>query len=121
MHNRSADEIRFRAKISGAPFTGEVLASTYFCGPPTTLFDDMAASWTGWSGQKSWQAIDGDLSLTATTTSLGNVTLVVEMSTHSGDYTAKAVLKLEAVSLDRVAAEVRSLFFSDRSSNSVVE
>jgi Family of unknown function (DUF6228) len=110
VHSRHKDEIRFVAKISGAPFTGEVLASTYFKGPPTSLFDDMAACWTGWSGQKSWEAIDGELSLTATTTSLGKVTLLVRMNADSGDYTATAVLKLEAGSLDRIAGDVRSLF-----------
>jgi hypothetical protein len=112
VHSRHEDEIRFFAKISGAPFTGEVLASTYHNGPPTSLFYDMAACWTGWRGEKSWEAIDGELSLTATTTSLGNVTLLVKMNADSGDYTATAVLKLEAGSLDRIADDVRSLFSS---------
>ena len=111
-HSRNPDEVLFLAKISAAPFSGEVLASTYVNGPPTTLFDDMATSWTGWSGSKDWHAIDGDLSFGATITSLGNVTLVVEMSANSGDDTLKATLKLEAGSLDRIAHDVRSIFRS---------
>lgn len=95
LYSRHEYENCFLAKISGAPFTGEVLAS-----------------WTGWSGTKSWHAIDGELSLTATTTSLGKVTLVVEMSAGSGDYTLTATVKLEAGSLDRVADDVRSVFRS---------
>lgn len=110
VHSRHQDEIRFWATISGAPFTGEVLASTYHVGSPTGLFDDMAACWVGWGGQKCWQAIDGELCLTATATSLGKVTLVAEMMAESGSYTAAATLKLEAGSLDRIADEVRSLF-----------
>lgn len=110
VHSRNADEIRFFARISDAPFTGEVLASTYHNGPPTEFFDDMAKNWTGWEGQKGWEAIDGELSLTATTTSLGNVTLVVRMSADSGDYTASAILKFEAGSLDCIADDVRDLF-----------
>jgi hypothetical protein len=110
VHSRHRDEIRFWATISGAPFTGEVLASTYHVGSPTALFDDMAACWVGWSGKKCWQAIDGELCLTATSTSLGNVTLIVEMMAESGGYTAAATLKLEAGNLGRVADEVRSLF-----------
>lgn len=52
VHSRNADEIRFFARISDAPFTGEVLASTYHNGPPTEFFDDLAKNWTGWEGQK---------------------------------------------------------------------
>ncbi|MBR8416416.1 DUF6228 family protein [Burkholderia dolosa] len=112
LYSGDEDEVRFLATISGAPFTGEILASTYVSGPPTALFDAMAASWTGWSGPKCWHAIDGELPLTATTTSLGKVTLIVEMRAASGDYTdtATATLKLEAGSLDRIADDVRSLF-----------
>jgi len=111
-HSRNTDEVLFLATISAAPFSGEVLASTYVSGPPTSLFDDMATSWTGWSGSKDWHAVDGDLSLTATSTSLGKVTLVVEMSANSGDDTLKATLKLEAGGLDRIAHDVRSIFRS---------
>lgn len=111
VHSRNADEIRFFARISGAPFTGEVLASTYHNGPPTAFFDDMARNWTGWGGKKGWEAIDDELSLTATTTSLGNVTLVIKMSANAGDYTASAAIKLEAGRLDCIAEDVRSLFF----------
>lgn len=110
VQSRDQDEIRFLARIAGTPFIGEVVASTYHNGPPTTLFDDMARCWTGWHGQKSWEAIDGELSLIATMTSLGKVTLVVKMSVDDGDYTATAVLNLEAGSLDRIADDVRSLF-----------
>ena len=110
LHSRREDEVRFLAKSSGAPFNGEVLVSTYFSGPPTRLFDAMATSSTGWSGSISWQAIDGELSLTATSTSLGKVTMLVEMSTDSGSYTATATLKLDAGALDRIADDVRSLF-----------
>jgi hypothetical protein len=98
------------AKISGTPFTGEVLASTYHNGPPTALFDDMAACCTGWQGQKIWEAIDDELSLKATTTSLGSVTLAVKMSVDHGDCTVTALLKLEAGSLERIADNIRALF-----------
>lgn len=110
VQNRDQNEIRFLARTAGTPFTGEVLASTYHNGPPTALFDDIAACWTGWQGQKSWEAIDGELSLTATTTSSGKVTLVVKMSADDGDCSTAAVLKLEAGSLDRIADDIRSLF-----------
>ncbi len=52
-----------------------------------------------------------ELSLTATTTSLGNVRLVVRMrGADSSDYTASAILKFEAGSLDCIADDVRDLF-----------
>jgi hypothetical protein len=70
----------------------------------------MADFWTGWTGEKSREAIGGELSLVVTTTSPGNVTLRVRISIHSGDYTTTALLKLEGGNLARTAAEVRSLF-----------
>ncbi|SEA67322.1 hypothetical protein SAMN05192564_102649 [Paraburkholderia sartisoli] len=44
--------------------------------------------WTRLDGQKSWEGIDEELSLTATITSLGKVTLVVRTGADDGDYTA---------------------------------
>lgn len=107
---RGQDEVRFLARLTGAPFIGEVVASTYFSGPPSALFDDMAQCWTGWQGEKRWEEIDGVLSLAATATSVGHVTLLVRMSTNGGDYTATAVLRLEAGSLERIAEDVRTVF-----------
>ncbi|MGA4005806.1 DUF6228 family protein [Ralstonia nicotianae] len=107
---RGQHEIQFLARLRGAPFIGEVVASTYFNGPPSALFDDMAEYWTGWQGEKSWDEIDGALSLAATATSLGHVTLFVRMSANDGDYTATAVLRLEAGSLERIAEDVRAVF-----------
>ncbi|WP_416347940.1 DUF6228 family protein [Caballeronia mineralivorans] len=107
---RDEHETRFLARLTGAPSVGEVGASTYVSGPLTTLFDEMADCWTGWTGEKSREAIGGELSLVVTTTSPGNVTLRVRISIHSGDYTTTALLKLEGGNLARTAAEVRSLF-----------
>ncbi len=60
-----------------------------------------------------WEAIDGELSLAATTTPMGNVTLIVKMSVNDGDYTATALLKLEAGSLQRIAEDVRASSYRD--------
>jgi hypothetical protein len=68
---RSTDQIDFVAAIKGAPFVGKVRSSTYFSGPPSLLFRDMAESWKGWNGEKVWAALDGELRITATSSSLG--------------------------------------------------
>jgi len=110
LESRDDYETQFLARLTGTPFVGEVVASTYHNGPPSALFDQMAECWSGWQGQKSWEAIDGNLSLAATTTPLGKVTLVVKMSVNDGNFTATALLKLEAGSLQRIAEDVRAVF-----------
>lgn len=56
----------FVASVTGAPFIGEVNTTTYFVGPPSLLFRDMADNWRGWKGEKIWGALDGEFMLTAT-------------------------------------------------------
>jgi len=38
---------------------------------PVVLFDEMATELAGWKGEKSWAALDGEMSMVATTDSLG--------------------------------------------------
>jgi hypothetical protein len=107
---RTSDSIDFVASVTGAPFVGEVQTSTYFSGPPSLLFRDMAESWKGWKEEKVWSALDGELSLSATTTSLGHVTLKIEMVGRSGDFRLYAVLGLEAGQLEEIYKNVSSVF-----------
>ncbi|MEO8002398.1 MAG: DUF6228 family protein [Arenimonas sp.] len=104
-----SEQIAFSAQISGAPFVGQVDSSTYFCGPPTLLFQEMARDWRGWSGTKEWRALDGELSIVASSDSLGHVTLITEMSYQSRNFTLSAKLILEAGQLDQVLRAVNSI------------
>jgi hypothetical protein len=49
-----------------------------------TLFSELAAFSTPWSGQRVWESIEGDFSLTATCDALGHVTLASRISHNAG-------------------------------------
>ncbi|MFC3853238.1 DUF6228 family protein [Salinispirillum marinum] len=100
----------FVASVTGAPFTGEVNTTTYFVGPPSLLFRDMADNWQGWKGEKIWGALDGEFTLTATATSLGSITVIIEMVKMSGAFRLEATLALEAGQLENISKRVESLF-----------
>ncbi|MDT4288671.1 DUF6228 family protein [Methylomonas sp. MO1] len=106
----TSDAIDFVASISGAPFIGEVQSTTYFSGPPSLLFREMAESWKGWKGEKVWSALDGELYLSAATTSLGHVTLKIEMTEQSADFKLYASLGLEAGQLEDIYNDIASVF-----------
>src|SRR6476620_9522100 len=106
-------EIAFSAAISNAPFNGGVESSTWHVGPATLLFQEMARDWKGWGGKKEWRALEGELRLTATCDSCGNITLAVHLSRESGGFTASATISLEAGQLDRVFNEINAVLPTD--------
>ena len=111
--SRASDETLFIATISDPPFHGEVGASTYVTGPVSAFFREMAEAWTGWDGVKRWAALDGELSLSATTSRLGQVALRIELATLTS--TISTNLALEAGSLERIARDVSQIFEPDSS------
>lgn len=106
--SRTADETSFVAILSDPPFHGEVGASTYVVGPLSDFFREMADAWSGWDGIKQWAALDGELSLSATMSSLGHVTLTIEISYLNSAMTTS--LMLEAGSLEKIALDVADVF-----------
>ena len=108
--SRSNYETRFIAEIRGAQFNGSIESSTYFSGPPSLLFKEMAENWDGWDGEKCWSAIDGELYLSATTNSLGSIILKVRMVYLSGDFELLATVALEAGQLDTIFRRVTNLY-----------
>jgi len=100
----------FIASVTGAPFIGEVTTTTYFVGPPSLLFRDLADNWQGWKGEKVWGALDGEFTLTATATSLGRITVLIEMVEMAGAFRLEATLGLEAGQLEKISKGVESLF-----------
>lgn len=100
----------FVASVIGAPFTGGVNTTTYYVGPPSLLFREMADHWQGWDGEKIWAALDGEFTLRATSTSLGRITVMIEMVELSGAFRLEATLALEAGQLESICKGVESVF-----------
>jgi len=69
------------------------------------FWQDLASSWRGWSDEKSWSSIEGDLELTATCDSLGHVTICCHLSSGGSEgWSINAWLYAEAGALDAIAA-----------------
>jgi hypothetical protein len=78
--------------------------------PLATLFEDLAESWRGWKGSKTWAAYEGGLALACEHDGLGHITLTVELQEGAGyGWLARGDVPLEAGRLDVVAREVRRL------------
>lgn len=103
------DPSYFTARLSA----GTLSASVRFYEPRGFLlglgefFRDLAEHWVGWPGEKSWESVEGDLSLTASHDRLGHVTLVVELRERfdppEREWVARAPLTLEAGVLHKLA------------------
>jgi hypothetical protein len=76
------------------------------------LFDSLARDWKGWTEERHWASIEGELDLTASSDSLGHIRLdMVILSNHPEDnWTVTAPVYLDAGALDAIAIKVRSFF-----------
>jgi hypothetical protein len=82
------------------------------CERLVNLFLEMAESWTGWEGAKTWDAIEGDFSLSCTCDKLGHITLEVELVGRDAPelWSAKFNVEVEAGQLEKIANEMKALF-----------
>jgi hypothetical protein len=69
------------------------------------LFAAMADQWRGWSGEKQWGSLEGELSLTCSHDGLGHVRIAVELQPDMRDesWAVRAVLVVWAGSLEQTA------------------
>ncbi len=102
----------FTALMENPLFSGRIVASTYHSGPPSLLFDEIAAEWRGWKKEKEWAALEDELRLTATSDHTGHITLRVVMrdSGHANGWRLDASLVLESGQLEALAQEVSKVF-----------
>src|SRR5215210_9208315 len=77
------DSFVVRIEEPGLSAAARVENSRFIQGPDA-LFSEMAQSWRGWSGEKTWHALEGELTLTATMDSLGHVTIRVQLQPTAG-------------------------------------
>lgn len=68
------------------------------------MFEEMAAAWRGWEGEKVWRSLESELSLVCTHDGLGHVTIMVRLQMDLGaEWSAEGTLVLEAGQLDALA------------------
>lgn len=80
--------------------------------PPSQLFNELAAQWSGWKGSKKWCALEGELEIEATSDSLGHIKIEFKVPGYSEStgWSAIAWLVVEAGQLERLSVEANAFF-----------
>ena len=90
--------------------------SVYVHGPAGLVhfFEDISASWQGWTGVKEWKSIDEELAISASHDRLGHVDLAVTLrllGPYGWDWEAKVHVPLEAgAKLEETLIGLRTFF-----------
>ena len=80
----------------------DVLGETYVF---PKFWKQLASSWKGWSGERSWSSIEGDLELTATSDNLGHITVRCHLSSGAPEgWSVTIWLHCEAGALESIAS-----------------
>lgn len=106
---RRDGEIEFEVSVRTPWFSGRAPASTFMNGSPAALFDEMARSWTGWNGEKSWKDLEDRVILRASSDRTGHISLRVELVGQDYDSRLVAVIEFEAGQLEAMVASVKEL------------
>jgi hypothetical protein len=82
------------------------------CRQLANLFREMAQSWKGWEGVKTWGSIEGEFNLACTSDKLGHVTLEVDLVERdtSEPWSTKFNIQIETWQLEKIANEMITLF-----------
>ena len=103
----------FLVSVESKFVTASVEADTFFKGPPSLLFTDLAKNWRGWSGEKVWKDIEGKVKLVATSDLTGHIEVRVTLRSVDQRDSAQVTLMYEAGALERMSKLLRSLFAAD--------
>ena len=77
------------------------------------LFQSMALDWRGWTGNRSWESIEGELHLDCSHDRLGHITLCTCLRMNDGvsdAWSIKCIITTEAGQLDKIARDITSFF-----------
>lgn len=105
------DSFFVRIEEPGLSAAVQVDNSRYIQGPEI-LFHEMAESWRGWSGEKTWRALEGELELSATSDSLGHITVRVHLCPTAGPEGWRVISHayIEAGQLDSLRTRAAKFF-----------
>jgi hypothetical protein len=95
----------FLATLRSRGVNGTAKVGTYMSNGVADFFADFARHWKGWEGSKEWRSLEGELSLTARSDTLGHVYLTSTLREGAPDkWTLRANLVLEAGRLSDLAS-----------------
>jgi len=103
----------FRVTIKGHGLiaSSQVYAFEPNCGMEQ-FFEDIAASWRGWKGEKKWSSLEGELSLVCTSDSLGHIAVEATLNSGLGEdgWSVRNVFYFDAGQLEQIASDVKKFF-----------
>ena len=105
----------FTVSLSGPLIQASARIDSFESGNLPAYFENIAACWKGWKGEKRWENVENELELVATSDSLGHVFLSFTLRSGHSDFawTVSGRLLLEAGQLDAIAQEM-SAFYATR-------
>jgi Family of unknown function (DUF6228) len=73
------------------------------------FFEDLARHWKGWEGEKRWCSIEKDFVLSATSDSVGHISLGVSLRSgpYDEDWTVETAITIDSGQLEKVAGEMK--------------
>ena len=110
-HNRAY----FIAEITHHGLSATISVSSYLSRGLGDYFNEIATNWAGWSGERTWSSLEGELALRATSDRTGHIYVSVALQRESpAQWQLEARLTIEAGQLERIALAVlafeRSVF-----------
>ena len=77
--------------------------------------DETMSRNNGWSGEKSWTSLEGEFDLSATSDSLGHVTLIATIKSghYDLDWVLHVGLELDAIKLSELSKDAKRLVSDD--------
>ena len=112
--NRTAPIERFRVRVKDESLAAEVFVyARDHSGHPAKFFGEMAESWQGWTGERKWGSLDGEIWLCATRDRAGHIYLRVELRSEDASETGwkvAATITIEAGQPEEIARQA-TLFF----------
>ncbi len=73
------------------------------------FFEDLAANWKGWEGDKEWGSIEGDFRIIASIDHLGHIALQVRLRSgpYSEDWLIETGIEVDAGQIEQIAKDVK--------------
>lgn len=104
----------FVATIEASDHSGTVRVYAFIAQGIVEFFDFLALNWKGWSGTREWSALEGELSFTATSDTLGHTFLEVGLAgrSHGTEWRLQTAVALEANQLEYLARQIRHLYYT---------
>jgi hypothetical protein len=103
----------FTVAIEGPNVKAVARVFAYMAQSLAAYLEDLSTSWPGWTKPKTWDSLEGECHLKATSDKLGHIFL--EFVLCSGgtdrDWTVTGSLELEVGQLERAAAQAKEFFY----------